>query len=58
MRPLFVCLSYQRTLDIVKLLSEDHDIEVSVWVDELKKGIEVPSNDVSLLMCAVRENEL
>ena len=47
MHPLSVCMSYQRTLDIVKVLSEDHDIEVSIWADELKKDMEVPSNCVS-----------
>ena len=40
LQPLQVCMSYQRTNDIVKSISEDHDIEVQFWKDELLKTME------------------
>ena len=30
-------MSYQRTLDLVREISQDHDIEVDFWKDELVK---------------------
>ena len=30
-----VCLLYQHTMDIVRIISENHDIEVQVWADKL-----------------------
>lgn len=52
MQPLGVCLTYQRTMDIVKLVSQDHDMEVQMWADELIKQIEKPSKTVSIkMMC-------
>ena len=47
MQPLGVCLSYQRTMDIIKLISQDHDIEVSFWADELIETIKKPPELVS-----------
>lgn len=35
LQPLNVCMSYQKTVDLVQLVSEDHDIEVQFWKDEL-----------------------
>ena len=43
LHPLNVCMSYQRTLDLVQGISQDHDIEVQFWADELKKLIERPN---------------
>lgn len=30
-------MSYQRTNDLIRILSEDHDVEVEFWKDELLK---------------------
>ncbi|XP_065917243.1 uncharacterized protein [Dysidea avara] len=40
LQPLMVCLSHKRTIALVNRLSEDHDVEVLFWADELKKYIE------------------
>lgn len=32
-------MSYQGTLNIVEKLSEDHDVEVQFWADEIVKNI-------------------
>ena len=47
MQLLGICLSYQRTMDIVRILSEDHHIEVQVWADELRERIKGESHKVS-----------
>jgi len=36
-----VCLSHKRTIALVNRLSEDHDVKVLFWADELKNYIEV-----------------
>ena len=38
-----MCLSYQRTSDLVKLISEDHAIEVEYWKDQLMSLIDTSS---------------
>lgn len=43
-------MSYQGTMNIVEKISEDHDIEVQEWTDELVNLIEKPSQDVSVLL--------
>lgn len=40
MQPLGVCLTYQRTLQLVKGLSQDHDAKVQEWADEQVKHID------------------
>ena len=50
LQPLSVCMSYQGTMNIVEKISEDHDIEVQEWADELVNLIEKPSQDVSVLL--------
>ena len=42
-------MSYQGTINIVEKISEDHDIQVQEWADELVHLIEKPSQDVSAL---------
>ena len=49
LQPLCVCMSYQRTLDIIKQISSDHDVEVQEWAHELEKKIERPSNTAKVL---------
>ena len=44
LQPLNVCLSYQRTSDLVKLISEDHAIEVEYWKDQLMSLIDTSSD--------------
>lgn len=39
LQPLNVCLSYQGTLNLIAQLSEDHDIEVQEWADEIKNNM-------------------
>ena len=36
LQPLNICMSYQGTLNLMEKLSEDHDIEVQFWRDEMK----------------------
>ena len=43
LRPLRVCMSYQGTLNLIDTISEDHDIDIQIWADELKPLIQ-PSN--------------
>ena len=38
LKPLNVCMSYQTTLNIVEKISEDHDVEVQFWGDNLIKN--------------------
>lgn len=40
LQPLNICMSYQRTLDLVRNISQDHDVEVEFWKDELVKLVE------------------
>ena len=47
LQPLNVCLSFQGTVNIIDKLSEDHDIEVQMWSDELLKEMKRPTQDVS-----------
>ena len=49
MQPLGVCMSYQTTLNIVEKISQDHDVEVQIWADELANLIEKPSS-VSIII--------
>ena len=51
MQPLGVCLTFQRTMDIVALISQDHDIDVQYWADELVKTINKPAETVSPWSC-------
>jgi len=46
LQPLHICMSYQTTLNILDRISEDHDVEVQFWSDELKKCIEKPPDKV------------
>lgn len=39
MQPLGICLSYQRTMEIVRIISEDHNIEVQEWEDKLVERV-------------------
>lgn len=47
MQPLCVCMSYQH---IVELISQDHDVEVQVWQDDLVKQVKIPSQTVNLMI--------
>ena len=47
MQPLNVCLSYQGTLNTVERISEDHQVEVQMWADELLPVVKT-SNPVSI----------
>lgn len=38
-QPLNVCLSYQGTLNLVEKISDDHDVPVFFWRDELKQNL-------------------
>ena len=49
MQPLGVCMSYQTTLNIVEKISQDHDVEVQIWADELANLIEKPTS-VSIII--------
>ena len=49
MQPLNVCLSYQGTLKTIERISEDHDIEVQMWSDELLPVVDQSSQSVSNL---------
>lgn len=46
LRALNICMSYKQTTRIVDLLSEDHDVKVKLWADELVKLIELPPERV------------
>ena len=41
LQPLGICMSYQWTREIVKLVAQDYDVEVQEWADELKKYITI-----------------
>lgn len=45
MQPLNVCLSYSGTMKIIGNISEDHDIDVQMWSDEL---VPKPPKEVSI----------
>ena len=45
MQPLNVCLSYSGTMKIIGNISEDHDIDVQMWSDEL---VPKPPEEVSI----------
>ena len=47
MQPLNVCLSHRGTMNIVENISQDHDVEVQMWCDELVSLIKEPAKDVS-----------
>ena len=49
LQPLNICMSYQGTLNLVEKLSEDHDIEVQFWRDEMKDAFLKMENTVSYL---------
>ena len=40
LQPLHVCMSYQTTLNLLDRISEDHDVNVTFWADDLMKNIE------------------
>lgn len=40
LQPLNVCMLYQRTVGLVQLISEDHDIDVQFWKDEFESLID------------------
>jgi hypothetical protein len=46
LQPLNVCMSYQATLNILEKISDDHDVEVQFWGDDLKKLIKNPPEKV------------
>ena len=46
--PLTLCMSYQQTLRIIDKLSEDHDVKVIFWADELIELVDKPPERVSL----------
>ena len=48
MQPLSICMSYQGTMNIVEKISQDHDMEVQIWADELVDLIEKPPQEVSV----------
>ena len=41
LQPLNVCMLYRRTIELVELISKDHDIEVQFWKDELVSLIDI-----------------
>ncbi|XP_064386162.1 uncharacterized protein LOC135334762 isoform X4 [Halichondria panicea] len=43
-RPLRICMSYQGTMNIIETITEDHDIEIQTWCDELRPLIQRPAN--------------
>ena len=45
-----ICMSYQGMLNLVKKLSEDHDIEIQEWADEIKNDL--ATSLVSVCVCA------
>ena len=47
LQPLQVCMSFKRTMEIVKDISQDHDIEVQEWADYLTPLIDTSSQTVS-----------
>ena len=47
LQPLNICMSYQGTLNLMEKLSEDHDIEVQFWRDEMKDTFLKMENTVS-----------
>lgn len=46
LQPLNVCMSYQATLNILEKISDDNDVEVQFWGDDLKKLIKIPPEKV------------
>ena len=46
MQPLNVCMSYQGTLKTIERISEDHDVEVQMWSDELLPVVDGCSQSV------------
>ena len=48
LQPLNVCLTHEGTINIVNKLSEDHDVEVQYWCDELTSLIEKPATNVRM----------
>ena len=38
LQPLNLCMSYQSSLNTIEKLSEDHDVEVQFWCDEMKEA--------------------
>ncbi len=45
-------MSYQGTMNIIEMITEDHDIEIQTWCDERRPLIQRPAN-VLLCICAV-----
>ena len=57
LQPLNVCLTYQRTNEIVRNITVDHDIEVQEWADYLQTRIVVPAPVVSLFYLYVHVSQ-
>ena len=36
LQPSNICMSYQGTLNLIEKISEDHDVEVQYWCDQMK----------------------
>ena len=36
LQSLNICMSYQGTLNLIEKISEDHDVEVQYWCDQMK----------------------
>lgn len=53
LQPLNISLSHMGAMKIVKKISQDHDVEVQVWCDELARLIRKPVPDVSQLCILV-----
>ena len=49
LQPLGICMSYQRTREIVKLVAQDYDVEVQEWADELKKSITISPRVITVV---------
>ena len=47
MQLLNLCLSHKGTMNIIENISQDHDIDVQMWCDELVPLIKKPVLDVS-----------
>ena len=43
-------MSYQGTMNVVKKISDDHDVEVEIWADELANLIQKPPQEVSMFL--------
>ena len=53
LNPLNVCMSYQQTLRLIDKLSEDHDVNVKFWAEELTDPIDKPLERVSFYIYSI-----